>query len=866
MNLGLKEEVKVVVNSLLVPHSRGLTLDKLLNEYANVEMKDFPYKQLGHNNPADFLASIPDVVKFTRLPSGHVLLQAISNSKTGHIQELVKGQKNSQTASFKNYNRITQYNNHYQPPARRYPNPTMQGNRNHFQPTQFSAPPGRMTHSYSNMAGNTNGKPTASQVVHINGNSLKAEIPPLRTCSSVEYESQLVSEFQNLFQFYPDGIDIAHVFALYSNKFKKEVYLQNIEPNLTSFAFFQRHGNVFRLWKRSDNTLVGLAGHETLRPSQLETAIPSPHADRGSLTGAVPKMHTPNNAAYSNGQSPTNRATPKFQSPTTAVPVQFTSPTNVAATPQSEDTMYRTTNGHIVQTQWAALDIRTRIPGTKPLQSMIVGGRDSDETLARIALQKVVPVPWHAPPRADEVLPDTFGVRKPKIKNVYEVNIPVGRQAFPGNLADFDYFFLIVAEVYSPGEFYWFLSENRKPIEDLTDDMTLFYSSNPEYVISRTEMYIGQLVAAMYTDNLWYRARIVGCHQDLFQVFYVDYGSKNFVKLDRIRHLHLHFLKMPLQAFRGRIFGIQPLQHEPKWSFESGKCFLDLIKGCKIIAAAKMIEETLEIPEYEIDTVYSLTLVDTTKENDIHVSDYLIENGFALHCEEEQIAVASANSVYEYSTPSPPAEHTGRAPSPNPICAFPSSAVNSVTSQLQTTSISITTPTLISNNEHLDFENPSIDELLFSERISSNIQPEEYVIASVKEPLPVLASERSLEANDSKCVDVLVLKDERRLYTVEDGGELYLPKPDILMLIPSLDSQIAAFKAKIDCKVVTAQTHPNIFADCAKAGAPWMKDDSLSELTLYSLQYVSLLFFLCSVKDKVASSAIEAKRKEFNNK
>ncbi len=76
----------------------------------------------------------------------------------------------------------------------------------------------------------------------------------------------------------------------------------------------------------------------------------------------------------------------------------------------------------------------------------------------------------------------------------------------------------------------------------------LFYSSNPEYVISRTEMYIGQLVAAMYTDNLWYRARIVGCHEDFFQVFYVDYGSKNFVKPDRIRHLHLHFLKMPLQV------------------------------------------------------------------------------------------------------------------------------------------------------------------------------------------------------------------------------------------------------------------------------------------------------------------------------
>ena len=64
------------------------------------------------------------------------------------------------------------------------------------------------------------------------------------------------------------------------------------------------------------------------------------------------------------------------------------------------------------------------------------------------------------------------GVPRPKIQNVYYADTPMARQAFPPNVGDFDYFFLIVAEVYSPGEFYWFLSENRKPIEDLTDDMT----------------------------------------------------------------------------------------------------------------------------------------------------------------------------------------------------------------------------------------------------------------------------------------------------------------------------------------------------------------------------------------------------------
>lgn len=54
------------------------------------------------------------------------------------------------------------------------------------------------------------------------------------------------------------------------------------------------------------------------------------------------------------------------------------------------------------------------------------------------------------------------------------------------------------------------------------------------------------------------------------------------------------------------------------------------------MAAAKMAEEMLPEPVNEIDTVYSLTLVDTTQgEKDIHINDYLIENGFAIPNDEE---------------------------------------------------------------------------------------------------------------------------------------------------------------------------------------------------------------------------------------
>lgn len=225
-----------------------------------------------------------------------------------------------------------------------------------------------------------------------------------------------MSEFQQLFKSHPDGVDIAHVFALYSNRFKKEVFLQKIQEDLTSFAFFQRHSNVFCLSKRSDNTVVGLAEHltqQTASNRQPQTS-PLPQADRGNLLGAIPKIQSPK-ATAQNVQSPMNRPPPKFQSPTSAVPLQFKSPTTASAVPP--EAVHRTTNGHLVQTQWSASDIRTRIPGAKSLQTVTVGVWDSAENLARVTQQKLVPVPWHAPPRGDEVLPATFGIQS-KLFNI----------------------------------------------------------------------------------------------------------------------------------------------------------------------------------------------------------------------------------------------------------------------------------------------------------------------------------------------------------------------------------------------------------------------------------------------------------------
>ena len=44
MSLVLKEEVKLLLHSLLVPNVKGLTIDRLLKEYSEIESKPIPFR------------------------------------------------------------------------------------------------------------------------------------------------------------------------------------------------------------------------------------------------------------------------------------------------------------------------------------------------------------------------------------------------------------------------------------------------------------------------------------------------------------------------------------------------------------------------------------------------------------------------------------------------------------------------------------------------------------------------------------------------------------------------------------------------------------------------------------------------------
>ena len=106
-----------------------------------------------------------------------------------------------------------------------------------------------------------------------------------------------------------------------------------------------------------------------------------------------------------------------------------------------------------------------------------------------------------------------------------------------------------------------------------------FYNNNGCYRVSLDEVYIGQMVAAQYTDSFWYRGKITAFHSGRIEIFYLDYGSTCIVNLDQVSHLHVQFTKLPIQAMRSRLYGVAPTWDNMVWSVEDCQQFFDLVKG-----------------------------------------------------------------------------------------------------------------------------------------------------------------------------------------------------------------------------------------------------------------------------------------------
>src|SRR5690242_18180168 len=92
MTVNEVEETKKLLRSLVMPHSKGLSVYHLCRDYKEMEGRDVPFRHLGFNAMTDMLRSFRDTVRFGYNKEGNEVLFSVANEDTAHIQDLVQNQ------------------------------------------------------------------------------------------------------------------------------------------------------------------------------------------------------------------------------------------------------------------------------------------------------------------------------------------------------------------------------------------------------------------------------------------------------------------------------------------------------------------------------------------------------------------------------------------------------------------------------------------------------------------------------------------------------------------------------------------------------------------------------------------------------
>ena len=158
--------------------------------------------------------------------------------------------------------------------------------------------------------------------------------------------------------------------------------------------------------------------------------------------------------------------------------------------------------------------------------------------------------------------------------------VSISVQEVPDN----DMIDVVVAEIANPGKFYVQLFSQYNRLNQLMDELDRFYaqdvlSTEDQYMIDQCEVVEGDLIAVPWSDNMWYRGKVIGI-KDLTKitVFYVDYGTTSDIKTSCARRLAKEFLELPAQAILTQLSGLLPPE-DKKWRSKSAKRMLQFTRN-----------------------------------------------------------------------------------------------------------------------------------------------------------------------------------------------------------------------------------------------------------------------------------------------
>ncbi|XP_059613595.1 uncharacterized protein LOC132259823 [Phlebotomus argentipes] len=524
----LLESTKTIVKSLLVSVGGTTTVELLEKDYMNMEEERLPYGMLGFSTAEAFVRSLNDLVRV----NGHgrsavVELLVTKNSKSLHIQQMVKAQKKDK-----------KFNEKFQRSARQHNSGNWQRSRystNQRNQTQTTYPPAPLFNQY-----------TAVQYQY----PIPLSMIPLQALQSVLTRNVFRDNFPEYSPTFP--CNASH--PLFSNA-----------PQPT------QHPPQYS--QRLIETSIRREPERTKTPSPIRTPprTPSPIERPQTPPKTVPQLASPAQESPEPVEFEDEWEIPDVTSirpPPGYTESCFGSKSSIGST---EDFFSKVTD-NIAKLERLSItedSVHTHLDSIS-LESLTLeaSGNIADPALPDWVYETM------------EIVPDGMASYKDELKINERTDIlTIGKWSE-----------IYVTEVHNPHKFFFQTEKEQAELNAVMDDLKSFYSrsSNDSLEPKFHELRPKLPVAGLF-ENVWHRGVTLSepfqlQKQNMCKIYYVDYGTVDNVPLAGIRFLHKRFLDQPQLCHRASMSGILPLGES--WDVKVTRFLLAHVIGRKLYAIA----------------------------------------------------------------------------------------------------------------------------------------------------------------------------------------------------------------------------------------------------------------------------------------
>ena len=164
-----------------------------------------------------------------------------------------------------------------------------------------------------------------------------------------------------------------------------------------------------------------------------------------------------------------------------------------------------------------------------------------------------------------DVYKDLFGIKTNSILSSIESSTPT-----INSLVD-----CYLSYVVSPAEFFCQLGSGYEGFQVLMEELNMFYGDNKDGSPLQPAA-VGSLCAVLFTDERWYRGKVMAISQTRATIYYFDYGNTEEVDPITLRALESKFCGLRAQAVRCCLANVEPVSGS-EWPSESSEELQELI-------------------------------------------------------------------------------------------------------------------------------------------------------------------------------------------------------------------------------------------------------------------------------------------------